>query len=145
MGGAWVCSSLISISNGGEVYLFNENSELLRGDPLLNSEAKWNYKNGISELGKRIAACSGVKIIKETRVISLEEISNGEWELTSADGKNLGVYDAVLFTPPAPQVIELISDSMISSELSESLMELLRESEYHCQFPHFFHKELLHH
>ena len=65
---------------------------------------------------------------------SLEEISNGEWELTSADGNNLGVYDAVLFTPPAPQVIELISDSMISSELSESLMELLRESEYHCQF-----------
>ena len=88
----------------GEVYLFDENSELLRGDPLLNSEAKWNYKNGISELGKRIAACSGVKIIKETRVTSLEEISNGEWELTSADGNSLGVYDAVLFTPPAPMI-----------------------------------------
>ena len=118
----------------GEIYLFDERSKLSRGDPLLNSESKWNYKKGISELGKRIAASSGAKIIKETRVTSLEEISDCEWELTSAEGNNLGVYDTILFTPPAPQVLELISDSMISSELSESLMELLGESEYHCQF-----------
>ena len=118
----------------GNVYLFDETSELTRGDVHLNNEDKWNYKNGISELGKRIAECSTAKIIKQTRVVSFEEISNSAWEIRSEDGNILGVFDAVLFTPPAPQLLELITGSIISSGSLESLTELLEESEYHSQF-----------
>ena len=77
----------------GNVYLFDEKSQLIRGDIHLNNEDKWNYKNGISELGKRMAACSTAKIIKQTRVVSFEEISNSVWEIRCEDGNNLGVFD----------------------------------------------------
>ena len=80
----------------GNVYLFDEKSQLIRGDIHLNNEDKWNYKNGISELGKRMAACSTAKIIKQTRVVSFEEISNSVWEIRCEDGNNLGVFDGTI-------------------------------------------------
>ncbi len=118
----------------GNVYLFNEESTISKGDMRINEEIKWNYRNGISELGKRIAKASHAKIIKQTRIIACEEISESSWKIISEEGKSLGVFDAILFTPPAPQVLELISKSQnLSSSLSD-LKGLLGESEFFRQF-----------
>ncbi|NCG26192.1 MAG: NAD(P)-binding protein [Verrucomicrobiales bacterium] len=117
----------------GNVYLFNKESVVFKGDMRINEEIKWNYRNGISELGKRIATVSDAKIIKQTRVVGLEEISDSSWEIISEEGKKCGVFDAIIFTPPAPQVLELISESKNLPSLSD-LKGLLGESKFHRQF-----------
>lgn len=117
----------------GNVYLFNKVGAAFKGDTRINEEIKWNYRNGISELGKRIATASDAKIIKQTRIVGLEKISDSSWEIISEEGRTFGVFDAVLFTPPAPQVLELISESKNLSSLSD-LKGLLGESEFHRQF-----------
>ena len=117
----------------GDVFLFDQQSKIIPGDPNLNKETKWNYRNGISDLGKQLAACSGSKIIRETRVASLEECS-GSWDLINNDGLSLGVFDAVLFTPPAPQIIDLISDSDVQEFSLNELNEFLAESKFNSQF-----------
>ena len=117
----------------GDVFLFDQQSTIIPGDPNLNKETKWNYKNGISDLGKRLAQCSGSKIIRQTRVISLEACSRC-WNLISDDGRSLGVFDAILFTPPAPQILDLISDVDVQESSLNELNELLAESEFNSQF-----------
>lgn len=118
----------------GHVYLFDKKNTISKGDSKIDADIKWNYRNGISELGKRIAACSGAKILKQTLVADIEEVSSSSWEISSGEGKSLGIYDAILFTPPAPQALELISNSQIPSSSIIDLKGLLGESEFHRQF-----------
>jgi len=40
----------------GDVWTFDESGSLSPGDPGLNATPKWNYRNGISTLGKLLAA-----------------------------------------------------------------------------------------
>lgn len=119
------------IDIAGDICLFNSAGEIRAGDPLLNSEPKWNYRDGISTLGKRLAEAASTKVRRETLISRIDEIGGGVWELSDEQHNSLGEFDAVLCTPPAPQLADVLAGSSLDGE---ELVELLRESEYHRQF-----------
>ncbi|MFT5468449.1 MAG: renalase [Verrucomicrobiales bacterium] len=118
----------------GDVWTHTADHELHPGDPNLNREAKWTYRSGISTLGKLLAAASGAEIIRETRIGRLDRKKDG-WEVFDSAGDSRGVFDRLLLTPPAPQTIELLEASGLSSQTwASSLIKGLRPAEFHRQF-----------
>ena len=97
---------------GREVWTFDFGGVIRPGDPEQNKEAKWVYVNGISTLGKQLAEVSGVEVRRETRVHSLD-YEDGRWRLVDDGGVDLGVFDRVLLTPPAPQTCEILEAGTI--------------------------------
>ena len=63
---------------------------------------------GMSGLANGLA--EGLQIRKEATVAGLADISGG-WLLTGSDGANLGRFDLVVSTAPAPQTIRLMPDA----------------------------------
>jgi predicted NAD/FAD-dependent oxidoreductase len=123
------------IDIAGEVWTFDREGKVSPGDPALNAEPKWNYRDGISTLGKRLAAACGAAVKPETRVGALLETGGRGWMLENDTGEELGVFDAVLLTPPAPQLCDLIRGSEFENgDCREELVRLLGESEFYRQF-----------
>jgi hypothetical protein len=58
---------LVEIS--GDVWTFDVSGKLTPGNPKHNAEAKYTYRNGISQLGRLLAESSGVEVCRQTRVI----------------------------------------------------------------------------
>ena len=123
------------IDIAGDVWIFDQYGTIAPGDSKQNAEPKWNYRQGISTLGKNLFEQSGAQLMRESRVESLVSGDDGEWELFKDDGNSLGVFDAVLLTPPAPQVMDLLRISELPDEqVCEDMRGMLDDAKYHSQF-----------
>jgi len=86
------------------IWTFDEDGTISEGRDA--DDHKWTYTEGITQLGKRLFAetdatvHNGVRVAKPVRV-------DGGWELRDDQGSNLGAFDALLLTPPAPQTSDL--------------------------------------
>jgi renalase len=82
-------------------------------------EHKWTYEDGIAQLATRL-----FEQVDETVSVSLERhidtISreNGYWSLTDASSTDLGTFDVLVLTPPAPQTAALIEGIQWETDLS---------------------------
>lgn len=121
------------------LYTFDGKGKITPGDPKHNQQTKWNYKSGISNLGKLIfAQCEKrVECKKSVRVEKLVSIQHPDseglqaWRLYSTEKEDLGVYDAVLLTPPSPQIVDLITASVFNDkEFQSQLIQELQVAEY---------------
>lgn len=119
------------------VWVFDQQGEIRSGDPGMNAEARWTYTDGISTLGKLIAADAQALVHKQTRIQSLAKEKN-HWLLTDTEGNQFGMFDAVLMTPPAPQSAQLVAASRIASGLKERLERTLNKARYHSQIAFIF-------
>lgn len=119
------------------VWMFDQYGEITPGDPGMNAEARWTYTDGISTLGKLLAADAYALIHKQTRIQSLAKEKN-HWMLTDTDGHQFGMYDAVLLTQPAPQAAQLIGASRIGSAVKERTERTLKKARYHSQIAFIF-------
>jgi predicted NAD/FAD-dependent oxidoreductase len=79
------------------------------------ADHKWTWEAGITQLAKRLFARTDADVRRETRVGGLERVAptgddaaDGAWRVTEDDGTDLGRYDAVVLTPPAPQTVALL-------------------------------------
>jgi len=90
------------------VWTFGADSDIGPGED--RDEHKWTYEAGITQLAKRLFAETDAEIRFETRVGRLDR-DGANWRLNDTDGEELGAFDAVLLTPPAPQTADLLAAS----------------------------------
>jgi hypothetical protein len=86
--------------------------------------AKWTWTEGITQLGKRLFARSDALLEQGTRVGGLAREAGDRWRLRADDGTDLGAFDAVVLTPPAPQTADLLA----ATEWDDARRETLREA-----------------
>ena len=89
-----------------------------------SDERKWTYREGIDRLAARLFDETDATIELRTRVETVAH--EGErWRLTDTDDEDLGTFDAVLLTPPAPQTATLLReaewDASLRTELAEAI------------------------
>lgn len=116
----------------GPVWTFTARGAIQPGDPEANAAAKWTYRDGISTLGKLLAAEAEATVRRRTRVQRLILRSDG-WHVHVEDG-DVGPFDAVLLTPPAPQTVDLLSQSAVDDDVKMPVLNGLRAAAYQSQF-----------
>jgi predicted NAD/FAD-dependent oxidoreductase len=117
----------------GDILAFNRDGKVSPADPERNAGARWTYRDGISTLGKRLAAKGGFTIANEVCVTRLKR-AGGCWQLEDGAGKPLGDFDRVLLTSPAPQAADLLEASDFPSPVRMGVVAGLRRAEYWRQF-----------
>jgi len=90
----------------GPVWTFDGDGEIAAGRDA--DDHKWTWEAGITQLAKRLLAETDATVHRETRVEDLQQTGDG-WRLTDDAGTDLGHFDAILLTPPAPQTADLLS------------------------------------
>ncbi|MCZ7575329.1 MAG: FAD-dependent oxidoreductase [Ardenticatenaceae bacterium] len=105
---------------GRPVWVFDGAGTIRPGDPTENAAPKWVYRDGISRLGRLLAAGGQATVRMETRVAHFDQTLWG-WQLADSTGLDLGVFDALVLTPPAPQTAELVEASRMDATLREVL------------------------
>lgn len=111
-------SDLITIKK--PVWTFKEDGSIKEGTGD-HDKNKYSYKGGIKTLGKLIwAECEGKAELKyEKRIKKIMRVNEGDqerWKLVSTEDEDLGVFDTVLLTPPAPQIADILRVSEFGKE-----------------------------
>lgn len=116
-----------------DVWTFDASGTVRPGDPSANADPKWTYRRGINTLGKELAGQAAADIRLETRIERVERTDDG-WRLVDTSGTTHDSYDAVVFTPPAPQTQELVRASSMPQGAQDALLDGLGEAAYTSQF-----------
>jgi predicted NAD/FAD-dependent oxidoreductase len=112
---------------GQPVWLLHADSRVAPGDAAQNDAAKWTYADGITRLGRTLAA--GLDIRFATAVARLHQRGQ-RWELLDADDRSLGIFDGVLLTPPAPQIRAILAASTLPAARQIQLDAALAPASY---------------
>jgi predicted NAD/FAD-dependent oxidoreductase len=147
---------LVDIDEG--IYTFDADGEISEGKN--DDDHKWTYEEGLTQLGKRLFDRADAEIRFETRVEAIErderdsqdgqgEATEGNandgsdghnWQPIDADGEELGSYDTVLFTPPAPQTADVLESSAFDDEeLRSDLVSEIEGVSYRTQLTAVLH------
>lgn len=109
------------------VWVLHADNQIKPGDPAQNRDPKWTYADGITRLGKHLA--QGIAVRTTTLVGRLAQVQQG-WEIFDREECSLGEWDAVLLTPPAPQLRQLIAASSMAAERRQQLDTALAPAVY---------------
>ncbi|MWG36763.1 NAD(P)/FAD-dependent oxidoreductase [Halomarina oriensis] len=71
-------------------------------------ERKRTYEAGITQIAKRLFARTDATVHRETRVGAVSR-EDGDWSLADTEDTDLGTFDTLVLTPPAPQTAELLA------------------------------------
>src|SRR5215207_3022576 len=122
------------------VWTFDGAGVIAEGDPAQNADPKWTYRDGLTRLAKELArdveVRTGVRVASLGHVPrvagtpALEDRLGATYHLHDDSGTPLGATDAVLLTPPAPQMAELLALSTLPAAAREILMEELNRAVY---------------
>lgn len=109
------------------VWTFDASDTIAPGDPEQNREGKWTYAGGITQLAKQLAAGLDIRF---QRRIGRFDYDGSSFKLYDVDQQPLGVFDALLLTPPAPQTAELIAASVLPEQARAALLGELAKAQY---------------
>jgi hypothetical protein len=113
------------------VWTFDGAGIIAEGEARMNSEPNWAYADGLNRLGKLLG--EGLDVRRELRVASVRQTTRGQWLLIDTNGREAGPFDAVLLTPPAPQIIEILASGELNADIrSPLIVELGRASYRRC-------------
>jgi predicted NAD/FAD-dependent oxidoreductase len=87
---------------------------------------KWTYREGITQLAKRLFDRTDATVELETRIEGIER-TGGTWALTDAEGDDRGVFDRLVLTPPAPQTAALLATAEWDDDLRGELEAVVRD------------------
>lgn len=90
------------------VWVFDESDEVRPGREI--DEVKRVYRDGLTQIAKRLFSGSEAEVHCDTEVESLEREEAG-WLLHDDGGRSWSGFDAVVLNPPAPQTSELLRRS----------------------------------
>jgi predicted NAD/FAD-dependent oxidoreductase len=127
------------------VWIFDAAGTIAEGDPVQNADPKWSYRSGLSMLAKLLGA--GLDVRREVRISGLRTGDGGtpRWHLIDDTGATVGMADAVVFTPPTPQIAEILQASDISNERQALFQAALRQVSYRrCLSLAFGYARILH-
>lgn len=127
------------------VWTFTADGTISEGDD--TDEHKWTYENGIAQLPTRLFERTDAAVFRDSRVKTISHEENG-WSLTSDSDSNfnsnsdvdvdaandtdrdLGTFDMLVLTPPAPQSAALIESMRWEHDLRDELHAAITEVEY---------------
>lgn len=109
------------------VYTFDGDGDVAPGRG--GEGAKWTYREGLTQLAKRLFAGTDATIQYETRVETLRR-DDAAWTLIDADREAYGPFDAVVLNPPAPQSAALLADAAWDDPAREALRAAAAEVPY---------------
>ena len=109
------------------VYTFDESGEVSPGRDA--DEHKWSYRQGLTQIAKRLFAGTDATVHRRTRVETVAR-DGDVWRLRDAGGGAWGPFDALLCTPPAPQTADLLADAAWNDEARTALVDAARAVEF---------------
>ena len=110
------------------VYAFDAQNRITIGDSAQNNEPKFVYRDGLNTLAKLIRPAS-MTLSLQTRIQRIEATTTG-YTIYSDQGVRIDSADALVFTPPAPQTIELLHASTITESVKNDLIKGLAPATY---------------
>jgi len=98
-------------------------------------EDKWTYRQGLTQIAKRLFAETDATIHRGTRVEQLRhERATGsdepQWRVTDTDGETWGPFDVLLLNPPAPQTADLLRSAAWESDIRDPLLDAIADVPY---------------
>jgi len=90
---------------------------------------KWSYRDGLTQIAKRLFARTDATVHRNTRVEAIRRDGDA-WNLTDDDGGEWEPFDAVVLTPPAPQTADLLAAAEWDHETRDALEAAAREVDY---------------
>ncbi|MHB9286408.1 NAD(P)/FAD-dependent oxidoreductase [Halobacteriales archaeon Cl-PHB] len=87
------------------VWTFDADGTLSEGEG--RDGHRWTYRDGIDELPSRLVAASGATVETDVAVDGLVRHSDS-WQLADDSGHDLGTFDGLVLTPPAPLTADLL-------------------------------------
>lgn len=118
------------------VWTFTADGTISEGDD--TDEHKWTYEDGIAQLPARLFDRADTNVVRNTRVQTIVR-EDGCWSLASESGDDLGVFDALVLTPPAPQSAALIEGMHWEHDLREELLAAVEGVEYRSIYTVLLH------
>lgn len=102
---------------------------------------KWTYRQGLTQIAKRLFGRTDATIHRRTRV---ESVRRGDetWTLVDSEDTEWGPFDVVLLNPPAPQTAELLRDSKWDAPAREKLVESIGAVEYRTIWTGVLHYDI---
>ncbi|GEM_PF-62901 len=101
------------------IWTFDADGDIQESDR--QEDHKWTWKQGITQFSKRILARTHATVEQPVRAQSLNQ-ANGRWTVTDTDDAEYGPFDAVVFTPPAPQTATLLAETTVGGEEDDRLV-----------------------
>lgn len=105
------------------VWTFDSAGDISEGRD--TDDHKWTYRAGITQLAKRLFDRTDATVETETRVEAIDREDG--WTLRDSDDRNLGTYDTLVLTPPAPQTADLLSATGWDDPLRTTLETAVRD------------------
>lgn len=112
------------------VWTFDSDGDISEGRD--GDDHKWSYTEGLTQLAKRLFTLADADVKRETRVerIVRESGDDGRWRLYDTAGTDLGAFDALLLTPPAPQTAQLLREMAWGDDRREALVSAVGSVPY---------------
>jgi len=111
------------------IYTFDADGEVSPGRE--SAEAKWSYKQGLTQIAKRLFGRTDAEIHRRTRVEGLARDAEARtWTLIDDAGEEWGSFDAVLLNPPAPQTADLLRTADWDDPAREALVDALDDVQF---------------
>ena len=102
------------------IYTFDVSGAVSEGRP--PDGHKWTYREGLTQLAKRLFGDTAATVRRETRVETVAR-DGEEWHLVDADDEAHGPFDVVLLNPPAPQTAALLRNAAWDGETPAALAD----------------------
>jgi len=109
------------------VYVFDETGTVSEGRD--EYEQKWTYRNGLTQIAKRLFDRTDATLQRRTRVETIRR-DGDRWELDDTDGQSWGPFDILLCNPPAPQTAELLANAEWDAEIRKKMVEAVEAVPY---------------
>lgn len=107
---------------------FDQHNTITPGDATQNNLPKLSYRDGINQLAKLLTPAQ-MTISRETRVHHVV-VQDKRITCISDSGAEIATGDAVLFTPPAPQIHEILTASILPDAMRTTLTTALAQAQY---------------
>jgi predicted NAD/FAD-dependent oxidoreductase len=118
------------------IWTFDESGTISEGRD--GDGRKWTYEAGITQVAKRLLARTDATVHRETRVRSLSREAEG-WSLTDTDGEDLGTFETLVLTPPAPQTAQLLASTEWNDDRRVALHDAVAAVDYASVFTAVLH------
>ena len=109
------------------IYVFDKTGTVSEGRD--EYEQKWTYRNGLTQIAKRLFDRTDATLQRRTRVETIERTGD-RWELHDSDGQSWGPFDILLCNPPAPQTAELLANAEWDAEIRKKMVEAVEAVPY---------------
>lgn len=109
------------------VWIFDGAGQIQEGDPTMNAEPKWCYRNGLCVLAKRMA--EGLDIRFETHIAHVQQTRLG-WNLYAAPDQLIRSFERLLITIPSPEASTLIRASHFTQDICNAICSYLDAAHY---------------